>query len=374
MGTNAPLRRRFRLPGRLLVAALCAVLAPVAFGQDGILDAQDDTAAAADTVTWFGEAVLRHDHVEGLPPGRNDLDRTRGRVRLGANWVAMPTLEFGTAIELGAGSDDNADNRANNDNERSNGINLDSLFLRWRPADNTAVVVGKTAFPLELSPLTWDRDLRPAGISVDQSFAMGDFNRFSLTGGVFAGQHLYDDDSRIAALQAAWRWHEGAPTRAAVLLSYIDYSGLEQLTRQGLSRTNSRIGTRLVNDYRLVDLQLVGRTEWEGQPIEARLDVVRNVAADRARDGARFSLVFGTRLRAGGWELGYSNQRIQRDAVMAAFNEDDWWFHSFAHGWMPWLGYGVSENISVRLAGFHEMRDGLSEHTDRVLLDLEARW
>jgi len=32
-------------------------------------------------------------------------------------------------------------------------------------------------------------------------------------------------------------------------------------------------------------------------------------------------------------------QRIQRDAAMAAFNSDDWWFHSFMHGYMPWIGY-----------------------------------
>ena len=29
---------------------------------------------------------------------------------------------------------------------------------------------------------------------------------------------------------------------------------------------------------------------------------------------------------------------------------------------------------SARLAAFHELRDGVTEHTDRVLLDLYARW
>ncbi len=122
----------------------------------------------------------------------------------------------------------------------------------------------------------------------------------------------------------------------AVLLSYpVDFSDLEgQLTRRGLTRTNRRVPANgpLLGDYRLLDLQLVGRTAVGEWPLEARVDVVRNLGADDQRDGARFSLVLGSRFQPGGWEFGYSNQRIQRDAVLAAFNEDDWWFHSFTHG------------------------------------------
>ena len=36
---------------------------------------------------------------------------------------------------------------------------------------------GKAPLPLELSPLTWDRDLRPAGVSIDHSIALNDFDR-----------------------------------------------------------------------------------------------------------------------------------------------------------------------------------------------------
>ncbi|TLY52219.1 MAG: hypothetical protein E6K53_04925 [Gammaproteobacteria bacterium] len=58
---------------------------------------------------------------------------------------------------------------------------------------------------------------------------------------------------------------------------------------------------------------------------------------------------------------------------MAAFNSDDWWFHSNMRGVMPWIGYGLDSTWSVRLAGFRELRDGVSVHTRRVMLDLNAR-
>jgi hypothetical protein len=363
----------WKFTAAILFFGLCAA-APNTYAQDAVLNASDDAPAAS--WSWFGDAILRYEDTEHLPGARynHPLKRERGRARLGGIWSPMPTLEFGAAIELGAGSDSNRDNRLNNDNERSNGANLDQFFLRWHAGEHTSVLAGKAPFPFELSPLTWDRDLRPAGLSIDHSIALNDFDRLQFTAGWFAGQHLYRDDSRIGALQVAWRWHDGAPTRASVILSWLDFSNLDQLAKSGLGRTNQRIGGLLVNDYRLLDLQLVGRSEFVGRPLEARLDLLRNTGADTANEGARGSLVLGDRSQSGRWEFGLAYQRIQRDAALAAFNEDDWWFHSFARGAMPWVGYGLAERWSVRLAEFNERLDGLDDTTRRILLDVETRW
>ncbi|MGN6518187.1 MAG: hypothetical protein ACTHK2_02045, partial [Dokdonella sp.] len=302
------------------------------------------------------------------------LERVRGRVRPGLTWTPRAVLEIGGALKFALGSDANRDNRINNDNERSDGAGLDQLFIRGHAGESTALLIGKTPLPLELSPLVWDRDLRPAGVSVDHSIALGDYDRLQLVAGAFAGEHLYGDGSRIGALQLAWRWHEGAPGNAAVLLSLIDFSHIDRLANNGLGRTNLRTPTGFASDFRLLDLQLVGRHAFGDWPFEMRLDLVRNLGADDDADGARLSLVAGDRRRARGWELGFAWQRQQRDAVLAAFSEDDWWFHSFAHGAMPWIGYGLTDRLSLRLAGFREQRDGIADHTRRVLFDLEARW
>jgi hypothetical protein len=130
----------------------------------------------------------------------------------------------------------------------------------------------------------------------------------------------------------------------------------------------------LVSDYRLLDVQVGLRHPVGDLPLEWRLDVVRNTGADDLDDGVRGSVVLGSADVAHGWEFGFSYQRIQRDAVMAAFNEDDWWFHSFARGAMPWVAYGFDDTWSIRLAGFLERRDDQLETVDRLLLDLRARW
>ena len=360
-----------------LACTLAALLPTLGAAQDDpLLQPTPQESAPASTLTFDGDALLRIERTTNLPGARPspDLDRVRSRVRAGLTWTPRDDVEVRAALKGALGSDANRDNRLNTDNERSDGAALDEAFVRWRPREGTALTLGKAPMPLELSPLVWDRDLRPAGFSVDHSIAVGDYNRVQLLAGTFAGDLLYHDRSRIAAVQAAWRWREGAPTSGAVLLGYLDFSNLDALARNGLGRTNLRTANGFVSDYRLLDLQFVARHDFGAWPLEARLDLVRNLGADEDADGARLSLVAGDRRRARQWEFGFAWQRQQRDAVLAAFSEDDWWFHSFARGAMPWLGYGVSDNLALRLAGFRERRDGLDTHTKRVLLDLEARW
>jgi hypothetical protein len=366
-----------------VTARLSALVAAVALSWCTALPAQDvdpvtgdplaaEAASADSPWAFFGDALVRIDRVHGLL-GRDDVDQLRSRARFGLQWNG-DGLEFGVAVEAAAGSDDNDDVRRNNQNERNDSANLDQLWLRWMPREHAVVQLGKADLPFAYTPLWWDADLRPLGASASWSTEVRELDRIGFTAGYFAGQHLYDDESRIAAAQLTWRIREGAPTSGDIALGYVVFDDLQQLVRNGLGRTNRRVGTRLVSDYRLLDLQLGLRHLVGDVPLEARVDLVRNLGADDRRDAARVSLVVGDGRVPGGWEFGYAAQRIQRDAVVAAFSEDDWWFHSFSRGSMPWVGYGIDERWSVRVAGFFERRDDQSERVDRLLLDLRAAW
>lgn len=328
----------------------------------------------ASTHHWFANLWLDHDRVDGLPNNRPDFDRTRARARLGLNALFGSAWEFTGSIRIAQGTDDNRDNRRNNDNERSDNFGIDQVMLRWRASEDASLQFGKAPLPLDLSAMLWDPDLRPIGVAWDQGFAVGELNRLHLTAGYFAGDHLYGDESRIGAVQLALGLHEGAPTRGRISLGFIDFSDLDELTRQGLARTNTVVAGALVNDYRLLDLQLAAHTELGSWPIDLRLDLVRNLDADAKRDGTRISLSAGDIRQPGGVVVGLALHRIQRDAVMAAFNSDDWWFHSNMHGQRGWVGYGFNEAWNLQLSGFREQRDGLDEYTHRVQLDLNADW
>jgi hypothetical protein len=360
---------------RLLLLALALPSCAMAQDDSAALPGTEDLPATTSAWSWFGDVLLRADRIPDIPRAvEPDFDRVFGRARLGVLYDPIPQLQFGAAIRLAAADHGNDKDRFYNLNERSNAAGLDQAFLRWRPDENTTLQVGKTSLPLELTPLVWDEDLRPIGASLSHGFAVGTFDRLDLTAGYFAGDLPYGDESRIGALQVAWRWHAGAPVGASVILSYLDFSDLRRLTAQGLARSNRHTGDTLLSDYRLLDLQLVARWTPGSWPIEARLDLLRNVGADSQRDGARFSLIAGDRRQPGGWEFGLAQQRFQRDAAMAAFNSDEWWFHSAARGTMPWIGYGLNATWNLRLAAFHERGDTATAHTNRFLLDINARW
>lgn len=347
--------------GAAIVGLACG---PAAWGEEA-------TPAAID---WYGDLRVRGEHTSDIPARRDDIERMRAALRIGGRHYTDQGWEFAVAAKLGAGSDDNADNRRNNDNEQSNGIGLDELYAAYRFGDSGLIRLGKGEFPLAFTPLIWDRDLRPVGAHLEYRWEVADLDALHLTAGYFAGDHLYGDESRIAALQIGYGWMEGAETGFSAFLSYLDFDDLDVLAREGLGRTNRRVGHRFVSDYRLLDLLLIARTQFAEAPLVARLDMVRNLGARDQRDGARFSLVWGDALAVGGWELGYSYQRAQRDAVLSAFAEDDWWFHTFARGYMPWVAFGDAERWSLQLSAFIERRDGIDGVTDRYLLDLRSRW
>ncbi|MBX3724517.1 MAG: putative porin [Xanthomonadales bacterium] len=357
---------------RALQVLALAAFSAVAMGQDPfdpLADVEEERRWS-----WRGDLQVRGEHTSGLPNERADLERLRGRLRFGIEGWLGERLEMAASARLLAGSTGNDRTRVNNDNERSRAFGLDRLVLRWRLGEHTRATLGKDALALTLTPLLWDPDLRPAGLAIDHAVALGDFDRLSLVGGHWAGQHLFGDDSRLSAVQIAWHGREGAPASASVHLALLDFDRLETLTRNGLARTNRVAGGRLVSDYRLLDLLLEGRVRIADRPLRARLDLVRNLGADDLRDGARFDLNLGDATAPGGWELGWAVQRFQRDAVMAAFSDDDWWFHSFARGHALWYTYAFDARWRLRLSGFRETRDGLDRATHRVLLDLESRW
>ncbi len=325
------------------------------------------------------EVLLRLERTSDLPGRSAALERLRSRVRAGYRYFSADGTEWSLVAEGALGSDDNRNNIINNDNEKSDGGGLDEAWVRHRFSEGVAVQLGKSPLPLELTPLTWDRDLRPFGASVELSGALRDYDQWSLSAGAFRTDHLYDDDSRLLAVQAAYAWSAGAPTNVRALLAYLDFDELLELSRNGLGRTNRRTPAGFRSDYRLLDLQLVAETPLAGRPLQMRVNGVRNLGAADQDRGARGSLVWGD-AHQGGLELGWSIQRIQRDAVLAAVNEDDWWFHSFARGWMPWVAYGfdgppgIGGRWRVQGSAFFERRDGELRDTRRWLLDLGVEW
>ncbi|MCG8432400.1 MAG: hypothetical protein MJA83_00035 [Gammaproteobacteria bacterium] len=325
------------------------------------------------SLIWFGDFRLRGDTINNIDadPRHEDFERGLFRARGGFMWLPNSLLEIGLAGRVNQSSRDNDDVRLDYDNEKADDEVLDQLYIRLTPSERTEFLLGQSEFPALLTPMVWDEDIRPIGASVSQSVAISSFSSFQFLAGYFHGNHLFDDDSRIGLAQAIFNVGEGKNISYQFALGYLEFDDLEGFPAEMLDRTNrTTILGEFVSEFEIVDTQFAVLKRGERWPMEFRVNLVRNTGADDQRDGGRISFTAGDSRRRRGVEFGIASQRIQRDAVAAAFNDDDWWFPTWMRGTRAYVAYGITDKLRVRLAGFKERRDDQDVDVERVLLDV----
>ena len=318
----------------------------------------------------YGDAKLRYEHTYGIA---DEFERTRARINVGALYLGVDAWEFGFGARLNAGTDEPRFNRRNRDNERTDRIGIDQFYARWQ-GEALSLQAGKSQLPLNLTPLLWDSDLRPIGVSGSGSMLNESGTGLGFAAGYFAPDFEFDnEETRLAALQLGWHWQQGQANSFSALISYLRFDELEGLPANGVARTNRRVGANYLSDFELLDVQLIGRTQFLDRPLVLVLDGADNQGANDQNQAGRISMALGS-ARSGGMEFGLAYQRNQRDSVLAIAADDEWWFQSFSRGTMAWLGYGFNENTSMRIAGLSERRDGVQSRSKRVLFDLSTQW
>lgn len=311
-----------------------------------------------------GDVLLRGDQVGR--PAAEDIERGKLRLRLGISWSPDPRLELGAAVKALAGSEEVF---LVNDNEPRDGVELDRAFIRWLPAPGLDVALGKDDLPLALSPMIWDGDTRPIGLGLRHRRPVRSYDTVFLAAGGWTLDDRFEDEARLTALQVGWRIRDGAALGGEVALAGLVFDELDALAASPLGRTNRRLAGRFVSDYELVDLRLGLRLPAGAGSIELSLDGIENLGADDAESAGRAEATFRARTE-GGFEAGLTAQRIEADAVLAAFNSDDWWFHSASRGGSAWAGWVFPRDLALRAAFFSERRDDQERWTERFLLDL----
>ena len=349
------------------VAAAAALLSLSSVAKADDLDL--GTEPAPSTVAWSGDFLLRQD-IERSWSGGDNESRLLARLRYGLSWQIDPQWVFGSALRIDESSIGNEHLVDYNDNQRPRDLALDTLYLQYAPAEGQALEAGKDVSPLTLSRMLWDPDLRPAGLSYSLKQQLSDDASLRFVAGAFLGQHLSGDQSRMVATQLGLRFHEQDTVQPEFILSYLHFTDLDPLLAVGEDRGNPFQNGAFIDRYGLADLQFVLHVGTP-TPFRLLLDMDKNLGAVAGNDRAgRIEMALGDSFTAGGSEVGFAAERMQRSAVQGAFNDDDWWFHAGSHGSMLWYAYGWSDRLRLRLAWFHEQPDTSRFHWDRWLLDL----
>lgn len=367
--------RRRRATGPALACALAWALAlpapaPALAGDPGD---SGDAPLPRPTWDWFADFRLRGDRVEDLPAGREDLERGGIRLRTGVRRWFGPAWEVAAGLRASASTRSNDDARIDLDNERPDDLRLDELRVRRDGIVTGRWELGKAPLVPRLGPLLWDDDLRPVGASWSRAWNVRRFDRLALRAAHAHPDHPLErgSASRLSVAQLDWIVREGAPTGGALTLSFVRFDELDGLVESGLARTNAVAAGQPAGDYELVDLRAALRFGAREAPQRLIADLVRNAGAADADESLGWELTWiaGDR-RDAGWEIGAVARRLRRDAAVAAFNDDDWWFATATRGAGVWYARALGGRAWLRAGAQVERRDDLDEHLGRVLLDL----
>jgi hypothetical protein len=347
------------------VVILLAALAPghPAFAQSGnSTPAAPAQPPAADAEKpWWERLVFSGDfraRFEGFYLAEQPTrQRGRFRLRFGVRAPLTEGLDFTLRVATGDAADVTSTNQSLTDFWNRKPLNLDLAALTYNPPEARALTVGggKFAYPLTRTQMVWDDDVNWEG-----GYEQVVWTAAKVSWRVVAVQAPLND---VGAGADAFMFGEYAQAsfrigRHAVQLSIADYAfkdedqiavALDQRDAIRSPQTNAVrrdaeghvIGYQ--SEFNLVDTiaQVTFDTGRPAYPLVVVADYVVNTRAVNDEDSGIWLMGrYGRAASVGAYSVSYTMARVERDAVVSAFNFSD---------------MGPSTNVSAHMAAFSFM-------------------
>ena len=301
---------------------------------------------------FAGDSLARYEWTRDIPGADGPVNEDRYFLQV------RPRVELNMGpIELGVGGAFNysdADNEVPpagqatltlvRDNYRSRDARLD---LAWGKVKLGPLVAqgGRFFMPIPFTEMIWDRDLRPQGGAAALEFSPeGSSSRFALHGIYATGSHVYEDESVMYGGGLELSFASGQDSTLQLVGSYLQFEDLNELDVP-VRRQNTRVAGLILNDYRVVDL--VARLGRGGQlPMQLVANYCWNTALDENNRGLWLAAVLGN-LGTSRAQAEYTYAKVDRDATVAAFNTDDFFWGTGWEGHRADLGTGTVKSSSI---------------------------
>jgi hypothetical protein len=246
------------------------------------------------------------------------------------------------------------------DNYRSRDARLDLAWAKFT-AGPLSVAGGRLFMPLPLTEMIWDQDLRPQGGTASINLApKNSQNRVALTGLYAKGSHVFEDQSvmfgggldlSFTSVQAS----TGQASQLELAGTYLEFRDLDRL-ELAIRRQNTLLAGQFVYGYRVIDV--VGRITRGGQlPLQLVADYCWNLEVDQDNKGLWLSAVLGA-VGTSRARLEYTYAKIDKDATVAAFNTDDFFWGTGFEGHRVDLATGAAKKSSLHaIAQWQRFKD-----------------
>jgi hypothetical protein len=275
-------------------------------------------------------------------------DRNRERVRLRFNITGKVTDEISGGFSLATGTLDDpvSTNQTFTGFLNRKSIGVDKAYITYKPnyAKFLKLEAGKFSFPWYRTPMTFDNDVNPEGFSQTLSFDVKSSVLRNIT--VVGFQLPINEvssgaDSFILGAQIQTQFQITPKVKLGLYGAGINFLRTDPLGVAAAGRVTGTLVGSLNNSNTLrknssgavigyaskfAYLDAIMKLDLETSkrfPTSILFDFVNNVRGPRERSGYWAEIAVGKQKEAKDVQFGYTYIRIEKDAVISAFNESD---------------------------------------------------
>jgi hypothetical protein len=344
------------------------------------LTASSKSGDWTETVNIKGDFRYRYENIDAE---RSDT-RQRNRVRARVAVTAKPVDNVEVGIGLASGSDDPVSpNQTLGGGGTTKDINLDLAYFKWQAMPGFNVIGGKMKnvfYQPGGNGLLWDGDYRPEGFGF--TFARG--NYFINTAANFLESDTKKDNSKTSyGFQTGFKGSVGGSQLVAGVGYFeIDTKGLKVFNggaEDFFGNTFSCVDPVALtectynNSYEEVELFAQLSATIGETPVALFADLVQNQNANDLDTAWAAGLKFGKASAPKTWELGYTYQNIEADAVLGLITDSDFaGGGTDAKGHMLKGAWAINKQWKIGFTYFDNVRNmdvGVEEDYKRLMLD-----
>jgi hypothetical protein len=297
---------------------------------------------------FSGDIRLRYEPFfqEGL------ITRQRERIRARLNLTGKLSDEFSGGISLATGTLDDpvSTNQTMTGFFNRKNIGIDKAYITYKPkyAKFLKLEAGKFAYPWYRTAMTFDNDVNPEGFAETMSFDVNSSVLKNITvvgfqlpinesssaydsfifGGQIQSQYRINSKMRLSLYGAGININRANPIAVAVGKGDLKPSLSNSNTFTTITKTVNGVKTVEVTGYarKFAYLDAIMKLEIDTTPrfpTTILFDFVNNVRGSRERSGYWTELTVGKTKEAKDMQFGYAFIRIEKDAVISAWNESD---------------------------------------------------
>lgn len=290
-------------------------------------------------IKFKGDLRLRYQRENTEDDNRDDRNRGRIRLRLGAETKVVDEVKVGFGIASGSGDPRSTNQTLDNTFDKDN-INIDYAFAEYTPFKWLSLIGGKFHNPIwRPYDLLWDSDITPEGAAVQVRHEIVPHLKFFSNLGFFildernAAPPGDDDDPYMFVIQPGVNWSIVKDINLQLAFAYYIFQGVEDNVLDFSSNTNTRVGglNRFNYSAPVISAELGFKNPFHLTFIPSLKvfgEYVQNPDPSDEDKGWIAGLKVGhpSMKKFGDWSFDYSYRRLEKDAWPDAFADSDFFF------------------------------------------------